>query len=190
MSTQCITEQEYNKLVQKLDFFETTRNTLLAFSFTSVLAALGVALGTDEKISAWIFLIPFFLIIPFTARIAYYRMAYAHMITFLKKFAPERTRFEYGVEYVPENHGCSTFPFHLMDWLINHEMLLLGVATDFIFIYKYIAQVEIWNNVAYLGLIVPALCTAIVYILSNAVYSFQKLRTNFKEKWDEYESTL
>ena len=155
-----------------------------------MLAVLGVAISTDEKIHAWVFLIPFFLIIPFTARIAYYRMAYAHLISFLKVFAAERTNFDLGVESVPENCGCSTFSFKLMDWLMNHEMLLLGIATDFVFYYKYILQIEVWDIGAHIGLIVPLLCTTIVYLLSDAVYSFTDLRINFRQKWEDYKKTL
>lgn len=39
-----------------------------------------------DSISAWICLIPFLLIIPFTACISYYRLASAHINSFLRKF--------------------------------------------------------------------------------------------------------
>lgn len=70
-----ITDEEYSKIIEKLKFFDTTRNTLLTFSFTAVLAVLGIAISTDvSEMNPWICLIPFFLIIPFSARISYYRL--------------------------------------------------------------------------------------------------------------------
>lgn len=82
-----ITNKEYDKLIKRLEFFDTMRNNLLTFSFTSVLTVLGVALAIDmDSLSAWICLIPFLLIIPFTARISYYRLASAHITSFLKKW--------------------------------------------------------------------------------------------------------
>lgn len=44
-----ITDKEYDKLIKRLEFFDTMRNNLLTFSFTSVLAVLGVALAMDMK---------------------------------------------------------------------------------------------------------------------------------------------
>mgnify|MGYP000531388920 FL=1 len=86
-----VTETEYNKLIQRLDFYDSTRNNLLTFSFTSVLTVLGVALAMNlDEISSWICLIPFLLIIPFSARIAYYRLATAHINSFLKNFCKEK----------------------------------------------------------------------------------------------------
>ena len=42
-----ITNKEYDKLIKRLEFFDTMRNNLLTFSFTSVLTVLGVALAID-----------------------------------------------------------------------------------------------------------------------------------------------
>ncbi len=44
-----ITDKEYDKLIKRLEFFDTMRNNLLTFSFTSVLAVLGVALAMDMR---------------------------------------------------------------------------------------------------------------------------------------------
>ena len=74
-----ITEKEYDKLIKRLEFYDSMRNNLLTFSFTAVLTVLGVAMTMNmDSNSSWMCLIPFFLIIPFAARIAYYRLASAH----------------------------------------------------------------------------------------------------------------
>lgn len=176
-----ITLEEYNKLVDKLKFFDTTRNTLSTFSYTSVLAVIGVALGIDnQEISSWIFLTPFFLIIPFSARISYYRLAYIHISSFLKIFAPGQTIFEHKAEIVSEQHGRLYRP---ISWLINHDMFPLGLATDAVFLYKYIQQTEMWDFKAYMLLIIPAFCTVFTYFLQDATYDFGGIRNDFSNGW-------
>lgn len=81
-----VSDREYSKLIKRLEAINSTRNSLLTFSFTAVLTVLGIAIADDmDSISAWLCLIPFLLIIPFTARISYYRLASAHINSFLKK---------------------------------------------------------------------------------------------------------
>ncbi len=88
-----------------------------------------------DSISAWICLIPFLLIIPFTACISYYRLASAHINSFLRKFGQKDMQFELGANVV--NEGKCTC-YSLIAWLINHEMVLLSVAISGIFYFKYI----------------------------------------------------
>lgn len=120
-----ITEKEYDKLIKRVEFFDTMRNSLLTFSFTSVLTVLGVTLAIDmNSVSAWICLIPFLLIIPFSARISYYRLASAHINSFLKNFDRLDMQFEVGANVVKEGI-CKHFK--LIAWLVNHEMVLLSI---------------------------------------------------------------
>lgn len=78
-----ILDEEYSRLIKRLEFYDTTRNTLLAFSFTAVLTVLGVAIQVEmNTITALICLIPYFLIVPFAARISYYRISSAHISAF------------------------------------------------------------------------------------------------------------
>lgn len=81
-----VSDREYSKLIKRLEAINNTRNNLLTFLFTAVLTVLGIAIANDmDSISAWICLTPFLLIIPFAARISYYRLASTHINSFLKK---------------------------------------------------------------------------------------------------------
>ncbi len=184
MATTAITDKEFDKLIERLIFFDTMRNNLLTFSFTAVLAALGVAVGTEvESLNAWVCLIPFFLIIPFAARISYYRISYAHTVSFLKVFAPEKMIFEGGSSEVHE--GQCRF-YGLIAWLVNHEMLLLGLATSCIFYFRYVPQVETWGRVEYLSLVVPVLCMLPICLISMSTYKFKDLSDPFITNWKSY----
>ncbi len=179
-----ISEREYNILTQRLEFFDTMRNNLLTFSFTSVLTVLGIAIAMDmDTVSAWICLIPFFLIIPFTARISYYRLASAHINSFLRKFKQVDMQFAIGTSMVTEDQ-CKHFK--LIAWLVNHEMVLLGVATSCTFYFKYIFAIEKWIFWNYVGLIVPILFIVVVYIIADSTYNYKKLIDGFSIEWDDY----
>lgn len=179
-----ITQNEYNKLIEKLHFYDNTRNNLLTFSFTAVLAILGIALTKNMNLTnVWLCLIPFFLIIPFSARISYYRLASAHVNSFLRQFAPKDMQFEIGSKIVKEN-GCSFY--RLIAWMVNHEMLLLSIATSFTFYIKYWPNIDGWKYYDYISFLIPLLLTTLVYLISHSTYSYKKLTDNFEQKWKKY----
>ena len=179
-----VTDKEYDKLIKRLEFFDTMRNNLLTFSFTAVLTVLGVAMTVDmDSKGSWICLIPFFLIIPFAARISYYRLASAHINSFLKEFAQVDMGFERGTEDVPESI-CKGYK--LLAWLVNHEMVLLGMATSCTFFFKYFISIDGFKPRNCIGILVPVILTIIVYKISHSTYDYQELKTNFSVKWREY----
>lgn len=56
-----MSEKEYDKLYERLIYNLSTRTNLLTFSFTTVSAVLGLAIGLDnESVSPYLFLVPFF----------------------------------------------------------------------------------------------------------------------------------
>ena len=179
-----VTDKEYDKLIRRLEFFDTTRNNLLTFSFTAVLAILGVALTLKlDSISSWFCLVPFCLIIPFSARIAYYRLSCAHINSFLRQFSAEKMQFEIGTRTVPENLCKFYKP---IAWLVNHEMVLLGIATSCIFYLKYMPNIGSCSYLECVSLIVPVILTAIVYLISSSTYSYRKLMDQFEREWNAY----
>lgn len=180
-----ITDKEYDKLVKRVEFFDVTRNNLLTFSFTAVLTVLGVALAIDDmnSLSSWICLIPFFLIIPFSARISYYRLASAHIISFLKFFIQSDMQFEIATHCVRESK-CKHYD--LIAWLVNHEMFLLGVASSCTFYLKYISSIEKLCFFDYISMIVPILLILIVYVISDSVFHLDKLMDDFANDWNRY----
>lgn len=183
-----VTDEEYNKLVNTLTNEITIKNSLLAFSFTAVLAALGVALGVDtSQMNPLLFLVPFFLIIPFTARISYYRLVSAYTNTFLKVFTPERMLYAIGGERVLEKHGIAYRP---IAWLINHEMLMLAGATTVTFWIVYYPRITRWGFFEILLWILPLIMDCFVYWISDSTYSYKKLSEWFKPQWERYFAEL
>lgn len=181
-----ITEKEYETLTKRLEFFDAMRNNLLTFSFTVTLAVLGLAIAESmDTNTCWICLIPFFLIIPFAARISYYRLASAHINSFLRKFAPELMNFETGTHFVPENK-CKNYK--AIAWLVNHEMFCLGMATTCTFYFKYTLSLEAWGAMNYFSMAIPIVFNLIVYIISDSTYNYKKMLSDFSVCWDRYEN--
>lgn len=179
-----VSDREYSKLIKRLEAINSTRNSLLTFSFTAVLTVLGIAIADDvDSISAWLCLIPFLLIIPFTARISYYRLASAHINSFLKKFAKEDMAFEIGSGTVTENK-CKHYKY--ISWLINHEMVLLGLASGCVFYFKYIRSVSNWRFWNFVSLVFPLLLIFAVFLLADSTYNYKKLMDSFSSSWDTY----
>ncbi len=178
-----ITAEEYNKHISTLNFFDTTRNNLLTFAFTTVLALLGIIIASENPINPLVCLVPYFLIIPFTARISYYRIASAHINTFLKSFVPEKTVFANGASIVPEKHG-KVYP--LIAWLINHEMVVLAIATGLIYCYEYYNYDNfstLWSIIKFLA---PIPFIIVIFLISNSTYSYKKICDVYTPKWETY----
>lgn len=188
MLTNLISEKEYDRLIRRLEHYYSTRNTLLTFSFTAVLAALGVTLTAElDLIGSCICLVPFLLIIPFAARISYYRLAIAHMNSFLRTFSKANMQYEVGAGKVTENQIVS---YRLVAWLINHEMFLLGIATSCVFYLKYIPllqNINIWNGVI---LVIPVALNIVVFLISDATFSYTKLMIKFLKQWEKYKEVI
>ena len=179
----CISTEEYNRHINTLSRFNTIKNSLLTFSFTAVLTLLGIVIASNGQISPLVCLIPYFLIIPFSARIAYYRLASAHINTFLKVFEPKKMIFENGTPDVPEKQG-KIFP--VIAWLINHEMVVLAIATGLIYCYQYYNYATLCTWVDILLFLPPLPFVIAVFVISNSTYSYKDLCEGYKPKWEAY----
>lgn len=180
-----ISIEEYNKHIDMLKFIDTTRNTLLTFAFTSVLAVVGIAIGTEkEKFNPWLCLLPFFLIIPFTARISYYRLSSAHINSFLEVFAEDKMCFMKGTKDVPERYGRV---YKVTAFLVNHEMLCLSIAVFVAFGITMWESEEKWKIYEFLlTLIVPLVLCFIVFLISFSTYNYKKMLEYYGDRWEKY----
>ena len=177
-----ITNEEYYTLIGLLDFFDTTRNTLLTFSFTTVLALIGAVIALNSPVSPYLCLAPYFLIIPFTARITYYRLSSAHINSFLRTFAPDTAVFRRGSTIVPEKHNWVYYP---IAWLVNHEMFILSVAVGVVYVYQFCVtvQIETFWDIIKMTFPVPFICA--VYMITHSTNSYPKRYGHFQPQWEK-----
>lgn len=182
-----ITNEEYSTLAGLLDFFDTTRNTLLTFAFTTVLALIGAVIALDTPFSPYLCLFPYLLIIPFTARITYYRLASAHINSFLRTFASDKTVFKRGTTVVREKHN---WVYHPIAWLVNHEMFILAIAVGIVYAYQFCAttSIETFWDIIKLSLPVPFISA--VYMITHSTNSYPKLYRHYQPQWEQYKNTI
>lgn len=180
-----ITDIEYQKLINRLEFHDSMRNNLLTFSFTAVLTILGIALQLElNAISAWVCLLPYLLIVPFTARISYYRLSSAHISSFLRIYAKDRVQFELNAERVKESNGIIK-GYRQLSFLVNHEMFLLGIASSLVFYLKFIpcTNGQLWWN--YVGYIAPIALATWVFCISHSTNKYDDILKRYKEHWEK-----
>lgn len=179
-----ITDLEYEKLVKRLEFNDTMRNNLLTFSFTAVLTTLGVALKIElDLISVWVCLLPYLLIIPFTARISYYRLSSAHIGAFLRIYARDKVLFETGAKEVDEQIGVGKI-YDSIAFLVNHEMVLLAIASSLVFYIKYVPFMNTSRWWDYVALLIPIALIFLVFVINHSTSDYSKMVGNFKSAWE------
>ncbi len=180
-----LTDAEYGKLVRRVEFNDTVRNNLLTFSFTVVLTILGIALQMkSDTTSVWIPLLPFLVIIPFAGRISYYRLSSAHIGAFLRVYAGDSVKFELGAKNVGECMGMGKM-YSFISFLVNHEMVILGLACCIVFYLKYIPIMNQCQWQDYAILLAPAVLEAIVYAVAHSTDNYSGMVKTFKEEWEK-----
>lgn len=81
-----------------LNFLLETKNKILMFSFIVVLSITGVSLSgkiaePNTASIAFIYLIPFFILVPFTCRVAYYRVWHIYLSAYVNTFFGNKFSF-------------------------------------------------------------------------------------------------
>ena len=176
-----MSEKEYDKLYERLIYNLSTRTNLLTFSFTTVSAVLGLAIGLDnESVSPYLFLVPFFLIVPFTARIVYYRIVYAHICSFMITHFPDQMQYNIKAKRVDENQKR----FHgVIAWLNNFEMTILAAGCAFIFYIKYCKTIEDFSLGVLLSFLVPLILIALVFAITMFGYKYMDHQNKYEARW-------
>lgn len=182
-------KEELSQINARLDLNHSIRNDLLKFSFTTVIASLGAALAL-ENISAplsFLFLFPFVVMIPFQARISYYRLEEAHLYTYISKFCQENDRYhKICTEGYYENVGIGDFSYKVIAWLINHELVCLSILTCVIFWLKFFSSKEAVSCVLIIiADILPVILLSIIWSISHSTYSFFEMRYRYSKKLND-----
>ena len=196
-SSSIVSDAEYQWLIKELEFVDSTRNSLLTFSFTAVLTVIGIVIAdTKQLISPLVCLLPFFLIIPFAARITYYRLVSIHINSFLKVYCKNNTVFSRHTKSVPEGFTPENFDqnaYLRIAWLINHEMFLLGLACSVAFCLKYYTcgffVFFTWKNFFLLfGIFI---LNAFTFYITNSYADYGKWESHFINQWEtDYHKTI
>gem|GEM_PF-1320461 len=188
-----LTKDEFDRLIARIETNHKIRNDILTFSFTVVIAALGIGFKIEsvDLLTSFLFLLPFFIIIPFQSRLTYYRMEEAHVRAYFFVYRPEwqtysiRCRGKYGVGedkgFGKKAYGRNTYG--AIAWLMNHEMVILAFATAGAFYLRYSPFVTC-DWITWLPLVIPVFLTAIVWWFAAATCDYAKVFYHYAEEWE------
>lgn len=193
--------KEYEILRNEIDQKIELHNTLLTFTITTVVAILSFVLLQDQPYSAFLFLIPFCILIPMSMRIAYYRSAMAklsaYMIVFLEGEIP-------GIQWETLNQEVVSAVINSKDETMTsrkkkrpfvegtkahrlllgryYECLVLGILCYFLFAVHYYQD----NELCVLTLINlgwPLLLIVLEVFITVAMDSVDRSKAFWVEQW-------
>lgn len=180
-----MTDREYNSWQRTLERNVSTRTSLLTFSFTTVLAILGIALSDKgENTPPILYLVPYLLIIPFEGRIAYYRLIHARISAYIEMVIPEDVSLDIAGTQVSEKQ---TWFFNIIAILNNYEMLFLSIATAIVFYCKY--PFPLWDEfskVDWIMLIVPIIFSTFVGVTVAYTFNYSKWKAHYRKEWEKH----
>ena len=181
-----VTETEINSIHSRIEANHRIRNDILTFAFATVIAALGLALGVGEMsvFQTFLLFIPFVIIIPFQARLSYYRLECAYKTSFLKKYAPQCAILDQKAEIASEKIGINGIAYSIISLIVNHELLILGAACCTIFWMKYFDGIfERTKTATVIGIVISLLCMFLVWFLGHATKKYGEIIRKYDDQW-------
>lgn len=173
-----MSQEEYTFISNKLQDIFNTRNNLLTFSFTAVLAVLAVAFTEGTINVPAVYLLPFFLILPFTGRIVYYRNEEARLLVCLEEAGMHSYLKIFNRNVKDSKKGI----YFLIRILVNYEMFFLSVACVLLCVCKYPKQICTFNIVDYIYFAIALVCTGSVFAIITSSFDFDKIRKEYSRK--------
>lgn len=172
-------DQMFIKINNNMTFLLDTKNKILMFAFTTTLAMFGAALKIESSsVDMYTYTLPFFLLVPFTARITYYRIWKCHQSAYLRVFAHDRYMQACEHEIPIEKN----FIDKLLGLFVNCEMLFLSIGCSMIYYAKNFRYIECSLECIIL-LFIPIAATSLVAVFCFSAYNYSKMYSTYYNKW-------
>lgn len=184
MSNGKVTNEEYEHICETKKCDTEIRNNLLTFTFTAVITFMGFIFASDKELHPIIYLLPYVVLIPFTGRMSYYRRWSAHMNTFLDVYAPQMRLY---TEFCDKVKIETNWMDKILAWFVNYELGVLAVAVMVLFYVKYLKNVCGFSWADWFWMVIPAVCTMIVFALLKSVRDYDRMQQKYVEEWDKWE---
>ncbi|NSG94117.1 hypothetical protein [Blautia faecis] len=178
--------KEYDMLHQEIEQKISLQNNLLIFMITTTVTIITLAIKSDSLL---LYLFPFFIIIPITSRIAYYRMAMAkisaYMIVFLEPKLNGISWETRNVQFLRRyNSGKRNDRKIQLDY---YECPVLGVICYLLYLLNY-EQLNINNLKDGIMIFGPALLVFMVIHMTYKINSLDRSREKMIDAWRKIES--
>lgn len=177
------TDKEYQMIRNEIDQKISLHNTLLTFTITTTVAILAIAVGV-ENTNAFLFLLPFCVIIPMSNRIAYYRKAMAKLSSYLIVFCesqPGSINWETrNLEFFKLTNSNAKGKRFVLNY---YECLILSFICYVLFLYNYIPETGL-NNLSILNCLWPIVLLIWEAYITFKINRIDEDRLNLIKTWE------
>ena len=180
--------RDYEMITEKKRAALGIRNNLLTFSFTAVLAVIGVAFAQEGEVNPIILLLPYCLIVPFTARITYYRIQSAYYDGFLKAHSSSLSVFSglTGKDGVSDLGGVNKITGWMIGKLMNFEMLVLSIACAVLFYVSYSVEMQDFSMRDWVMNSLPIIFSLLVFAIILTGLDYRKIKDRYEKEWSNH----
>lgn len=173
--------EEYNTLraevLQKIEL----HNKLIMFAITTTVAILAFAFSQNN---AYLFLLPFCVIIPVSLRVIYYRLAMVKISAYIAVFIEHKNK---NYNWETRNHKLNiSINNNITKALrsnINYDCLILSISCYILFVVRFLNMTYKINFDFWIAVISPILLVIIELILSIKGNKLYKTKQYWIDKW-------
>lgn len=173
--------KEYDTLraevLQKIEL----HNKLIMFAITTTVAILAFAFSQEN---AYVFLLPFCVIIPVSLRVIYYRSAMVKISAYIAVFIESKNE-DYNWE--TRNHKINTSVNNNITKVlrsnINYDCLILSISCYILFVVRCFEMASTMNFGFWINIIGPILLVIVEFLLSIKGNKLYKTKQYWIDKW-------
>lgn len=173
--------EEYNTLraevLQKIEL----HNKLIMFAITTTVAILAFAFSQNN---AYLFLLPFCVIIPVSLRVIYYRSAMVKISAYIAAFIePKNKNYNWETRNHKLNISINNNITKALRSNINYDCLILSISCYILFVVRFLNMTSKINFDFWIAVISPILLVIIELILSIKGNILYKTKQYWIDKW-------
>lgn len=176
--------KEYQLIRNEIDQKITLHNTLLTFTITTTVAILAIAIK-GENSNAFLFLLPFCVIIPMSNRIAYYREAMTKLSSYLIVFCesqPNTIQWETrNFEFYKSVHGEKKGRKFVLNY---YECLVLSLICYALFLFYYIPSIDL-GIISVINCLWPIILVIWEFQITRKTNRLDKEKENVVNIWEK-----
>lgn len=179
-------DAEYKMVRNEIDQKISLHNSLLTFTITTTVAILAIAAGNKNS-NAFLYLLPFCVIIPMSIRIAYYRKAMAKLSSYLIVFCEE---YEDSIKWETRNLGFyRQLNSDSKKFILNYyECFVLSVICYILFIYNYLVPKTDPDIKTIINCLWPIVLIIWEYQITAKINRIDRDRTDLIKVWESIKS--
>lgn len=179
-------DAEYKMVRSEIEQKISLHNSLLTFTITTTVAILAIAAGNANS-NAFLYLLPFCVIIPMSIRIAYYRKAMAKLSSYLIVFCEP---YDDSIKW--ETRNLSFFKqtnSNNRKFVLNYyECFILSIICYVLFLYNYLTPETNWDLNTIINCVWPIILIMGEYYITAQINRIDEERVSLIKTWESIKS--